>query len=441
MKTVAVVLVIVMFHAAAAAAGPTAETYTLNDVIAYGLAHNARVRSAEADVAVERSGIQAAQADRMPRLDASGGVTKYQYPAPVTPITVRPSGAVLLPDFYQTLYDAGVSFTLPLYRGGRLDRAVTIAELRASAAEDLFRMSRQELVYNLTSTYYKILQLEMFVSANEETVKQLEAHKRNVELFLRAGTAARLELLKTETELAHAQQAALISSNNRESAYEVLKVLMGMEDLNKKITLVQEPGPVDGYPSREESMIAALARRPDYQAVMKKITVAEERVSVAQGRRYPSFNLTGTYVEQTGPDYEWKDNWFFGVRLTLPLFDGGSIASDVGKTKAELIKAREEERALRLDIGREVRDAYLNIENAAKRIEVAEKAIVSAKESARIEQVRFRAGAGTSTDVIDAQTALLRAETDYYQALYDKAIARASLRKAAGEDYFTQGDK
>ena len=106
----------------------------------------------------------------------------------------------------------------------------------------------------------------------------------------------------------------------------------------------------------------------------------------------------------------------------------------MGRARAEALKAREEERALRLDISREVRDAYLSIENAAKRIEVAEKAIASAKESARIEQIRYKAGAGTSTDVIAAQTALLRAETDYYLALYDKAIARALLRKAAGEE-------
>lgn len=427
-------LLVGIFAASVAAAETGVDAHTLDQTIRYGLEHNARVRSSRTDIEIERSGIRAAQADRMPRLDLYGGVTKYHYPTAAEPLYGTPPDIHYPSAFYTTVYDAGVTFSLPLYRGGRLSRSVEIAEIRKSIAEDLYSMTRQELVYNLTSAYYKILQIEKFSGANDETVKQLEAHKRDVELLLRAGTVAKVDLLKTETELAHARQAALISRNNLESAYELLRVLMGIEDMHKKIKLAPDPGAVKSYASVDESMQSALRKRPDYQVALKKVTIADVRVKVAAGRRYPSLNLTGDYSEKSGPEYEWQENWFFGLRLSLPLFEGGALSADVGRARAEALKAREEERALRLDISREVRDAYLSIENAAKRIEVAEKAIASAKESARIEQIRYKAGAGTSTDVIDAQTALLRAETDYYQALYDKAIARALLRKAAGEE-------
>jgi outer membrane protein len=65
---------------------------------------------------------------------------------------------------------------------------------------------------------------------------------------------------------------------------------------------------------------------------------------------------------------------------------------------------------------------------------VSDKAIETARENLRIERLKYETGAGTSTDVIDAQTALLRAETDYHQAVYDKNIAIASLKRAIGED-------
>ena len=77
-------------------------------------------------------------------------------------------------------------------------------------------------------------------------------------------------------------------------------------------------------------------------------------------------------------------------------------------------------------------------ESALQRIAVSETAVESAKESLRIEQLRYKTGAGTSTDVIDAQAALLRAETEYYQALYDKDIALASLRRATGTDAYAE---
>ena len=87
------------------------------------------------------------------------------------------------------------------------------------------------------------------------------------------------------------------------------------------------------------------------------------------------------------------------------------------KEKTELEKVRQEERLVRLNISREVRDARLSVANTSDRIKVAEKAIESARETVRVEHLKFGAGSGTTTDVIDAQTALLRAESDYYQAL------------------------
>ncbi len=99
-------------------------------------------------------------------------------------------------------------------------------------------------------------------------------------------------------------------------------------------------------------------------------------------------------------------------------------------------KVKEEERAIKLLINREVRDAHLNIANALERIEVTGKAIDSAQENVRIELLKYDAGAGTSTDVIDAQIDLLRAEIDHYQALFDRETALASLKKAVGEDEY-----
>ncbi len=76
----------------------------------------------------------------------------------------------------------------------------------------------------------------------------------------------------------------------------------------------------------------------------------------------------------------------------------------------------------------------MNIDNANKRIDVSEKAVETAKENLRIEALKFETGSGTSIDVIDAQTAFLRAETDYYQALYDRRLAIVSLKRAIGEE-------
>ena len=393
----------------------------------------------EKDVATEKYGIKAAKAERMPKVDFGSGATRYRYPAPLTPLvlpgTLTPATLATLqvPDFVNTIYDAGASFRLPLYRGGRITANIRVAEMREALARDNYRLSEQDLIYNVTSVYHKILQLQKLLAANVGSVTQLESHLRDVESFLKAGTAARLDLLKTEVDLAHAKDNLLLVRNNLDSAFELLRNLLGMEDPGATIAVVEPEPSAPTCPSEEESMSVALAKRPDYRGIAKKKAIAEGRIRIAQGKWFPDVYGSGQYVKRGGDGTSFQEDWFLGLRLSIPVFDGGLIRSEVDKEKTELEKVRQEERLVRLDISREVRDARLSVANTSDRISVAEKAIESARETVRVERLKFTAGSGTTTDVIDAQTALLRAERDYYQALYDREIAFASLRKAMGE--------
>jgi outer membrane protein len=414
-------------------------TFDLESVITFALAHNPSLLASEKDIAAEAYGIKAAKAERMPKVDFGSGVTRYRYPTPLTPIvlpsqfTLSTLAALQLPDFDRTIYDAGASFRLPLYRGGQITGNIRIAEMRKALAEDTYAASRQDLVYNLTSVYHKILQLQRLRSANEASVGQLESHMHDVALFLKAGTAPRLDLLKTEVELAHARDNLLLVRNNLESAFELLRNLMGMEDGATAISIVETPPTSAAYPPEAESINIAFRKRPDYQGVAKKKAIAEDRIRVAWGKWLPDIFGSGQYVKRAAEGTSFQEDWAVGLTLTIPVFDGGLIRSEVDRERIGLEKVRQEERSLRLSIMREVKDAHLGIAHASDRIKVAEKAMESAKEALRVERLKYETGSGTNTDVIDARAALLRSESDYYQALFDREIALASLRKAIGE--------
>lgn len=411
-------------------------SYTLREAVQYALKNNPAIRQGEYDIKIEAYSINAAMARKMPRVDFKGGLTNYRYASPVTPISGFPEGASGFPEFDRTIYDMGVTFNLPLYMGGRLNREVRIAEIRKEAAVDMFDAGRQELIYNITSIYHKIYQLEKLLEANKASVKQLEAHMDVVELFLKAGTVPVVELLKTEVELAHARQNVIVVRNSLDGVYELLKNLMGIDDVNGKITIKHDLNPDDKYPDFNEAVNRAFSQRPDYQAVLKMQNMAEERVKLAEGKRFPGVYMSGEYYKRSGAGFDFRENWNIGIRFSLPIFDGGLIRAEINREKRIAEKTAEDVRALRLEIIREIKDAYINIENADKRIEVAKKAIEAARENLRIEMLKYEIGAGTSTDVIDARTAMLRAETDYYQAVYDKRMAIVSLRKAVGDDLF-----
>jgi outer membrane protein len=412
------------------------DTYTLSSIIDYALKNNPRLRISNKDIITEMYGIKAAKAERMPRVDFGSSATRYRYPMPLTPIVITgPIGPGFdFPDFERNVYDIGGYFRLPLFKGGRLVRGVRVAEMKKSVAQDNYMATKQELVYNLTSVFYKISQLEKLLQANDATVKQLEAHKRNIEMYLKTGTAPRLDLLKTDVELSHAREGRLLVKNNLESTYELLKTLMGIDNMEISILIEHGAGSKEAYAVLDESINKAFSQRPEYMAVSKKKMMYEERVKIAQGKRFPDIYASGEYGGKAGDNIAFKENWNIGLKMIMPIFDGGMIQSEIDKEINELEKVKEEERYLKLAITREVRDAYLGIMNAKERIEVTETAIASAKESLRVELLKYDTGAGTNTDVIDAQTAFLRTETDFYQALYDKEVALASMRKAMGED-------
>jgi outer membrane protein len=405
----------------------------LPSVIAYALKHNPRIRIAQKNIETEQFGIDAARSDLLPKVSFGSGATRYRYPTPLTPIVIElPLSTVDLPDFERTIYNASASFTLPLYKGGRIVRNLRIARTRKALAEDNYAASVQDLVYNLTSTYQKILQLQKLLESNEAQVSQLENHRRDVKAFLEAGTAPRLDLLKTDVELAHARDALMAVKNNVEGAFSLLRELMGMDNASPPFSIADLPLSPAAYPSEEEALDTALAKRPDYRAIAKKKKIAEDRIRVARGKWLPDISGTGQYIKTAGDAMAFKENFYVGVSLTIPVFDGGLIRSEVNADRTELEKVKEEERAMRLSISRELKDARIAIDNASDRMSVARAAIASARETLRVERLRYVTGAGTTTDVIDAETALLRAETDSFQAAYDKEIGLASLKKGMG---------
>ena len=190
---------------------PQAERYTLPEALAFALQNNPKVRISAKDIEIETYGIDAAQAERMPRIDFGSGASRYRYPAPLTPPVISgPFGVGLeIPDYSRNIYEAGGSFRMPIFKGGRLYRAVLVAELRKAIAQENLVTSKQDLIYNLSSVFFKIAELEKLLVATDGNVKQLEAHKRDVELLFKTGAVPYLDLLKTDVQLAYAIEQRL----------------------------------------------------------------------------------------------------------------------------------------------------------------------------------------------------------------------------------------
>jgi len=124
--------------------------------------------------------------------------------------------------------------------------------------------------------------------------------------------------------------------------------------------------------------------------------------------------------------------WQVAVIGEVPIFDGGVNESKIKQAEINLSQVDLSEEQAKQMIELEVRSAYLNMKEAEKLIKVTEQGIENSLESFRIAQVKYNEGIATNTEVIDAQSALIEAETNHLNALYDYNTNRAALIKAMG---------
>ena len=114
------------------------------------------------------------------------------------------------------------------------------------------------------------------------------------------------------------------------------------------------------------------------------------------------------------------------------VFDGGVAKNKAASLRQQASALARLNRDLESRIALQVRQAWLNLQNANDRIQVAETSVTQAEESLKVALDRYRKEVGTNTEVLDAQTLLAQSRSNYYSATYDAALARVTLDRATG---------
>jgi outer membrane protein len=207
-------------------------------------------------------------------------------------------------------------------------------------------------------------------------------------------------------------------------------------DQNTELVLKSELTYDKSELSLDEYLAKAFAQRPDIKKVQEQMNAAKYSVQAAKGGKLPTVTLSGTREWDNGKPnnaYE-KDDWSVNLTASINLFDNNLTNANIKKAKAGL-NLSEANMDLTLDkVVLEVRKAYLNMSEAEERIQVAAKTVEKSEEDVKIAKVRYAAGVGTNTEVLDAQVAQTDAKNNYTNALFDYNISKATLKKAVGED-------
>jgi len=406
------------------------EGLSLDRAIKLALANNPELAASRSDLDAATAQVDIAQAEGRPLLAAEAGATRFLDPQRL--VAAHFNGEV--GRFDDDLYRADVNLRLPLYTGGRVTGEIDAAKALRQGQMHLVIRSQEELVFSLTQTYLSMLAQQQVINSLEFAVSSMEEHHTQVARLLAAQKAARVDLLRVQVRLADLQQTLRKEKNRLTVQKRQLINLLG-NDLNPDEfdisgSLAGEPGPV---PTPAAALSTALAGRNDYLAARSRLLAQQQRIKVAAAGQLPNLALVGSYGLRFDSDGESQDVGSVGLAMSMPIFAGGGISAKNRREQAIFSAAEERLRKLELQIRLEVESAILDMTANQERLLTTREIIAQARESLRIERMKYDLASGSLTDVLDVQTALLQAETSYVGALADFNLAMARLRLATGE--------
>ena len=325
----------------------------------------------------------------------------------------------------------------PLFAGGGI-----LANYQASSiGEDAARLEEtakyQDVVQEVKIAYFDILRAQRILTAASQSVEMLSAHRDVAENYFQVGMIPKNDLLHAEVELANGKQTLVKAQN----AVDLTKARFNTVLKRKIFTPVEIVDILNYQPlgqSFEECLNVAQQSRLELKISSLKAAQAAKLVRVAQSDYLPAVSVVGNYTRfgdnpsVSGSDYKDMESWYVMAVASWNFWEWGKTKFRVDASKARENQAIDSVKELNDQITLEIKNAYLLLQEAENQIAVSKKVIEQAEENFRISEERYKVRVATSTEVLDAQTLLTKAKSEYANALGDYNINYAKLQRAMG---------
>lgn len=417
---------------AAGTASSTPVELTLDDAIAKGLKNNLGLLTSDTASESARGERIGALSALLPKFTAGVSQTEEQLSLKTIGFDLHIPGVsipTVVGPFHYTDARAYASWTAFDYPARKNFRA---ARENQHAAE-LSLMDARDLVVEATAdAYLQIIADSSRVDAIRSQVETAQALYDRAEDQQKAGTAAGIDVLRSQVELRQQQQRLLAQTDQLDKDKLALARVIGLPPGQEFHIADTAPfAPLQSL-TQEQALQSAIEQRSDYQSYKARVAAAEEALKAARGEHYPTGDITTDYGA-VGPALNDSHGTFtFVASAKVSVFDGGRIAGDVVQAKAALKQRQDELADLGGRIDYEVRAAFLDIRSAADQVAVAQDNLNLANQTLLQARDRFSAGVTDNIEVVQAQESVAAANDTLISALFAHNLAKVSLARAVG---------
>lgn len=419
-------------------------TLTLQEAIAIGRQNSRIIQLARASTQQAEARLGEAESALLPNLQLVAGYQRLQDG------TFRLYGIDLPgltpPSVVADNVTLRVGVQQPLFTGFRLQNQARAAEHRADAAVLEEKTTMQDVELAIASGYWSLYQMLQNEEAVNENVTRLRSYREDTQRLVEAGLATRNDALKVGVQLQSALVAQIDARNDVALARMQLNNVMG-RPLSTPVIPVTEPRDTSAADSLmalvalgQDSVLARRAhlQRSDLQASAALAEAARSSASAARGAYWPQIQLYANYAylhpnQRYQPVIpEFLGSWDVGVNLSFELWSWGRTTHQAEQADAGVRLAEESLAQLRDEVTLDVHRAALTLRRSQEKLGVAELGLEQAEESRRMASDRYKNGLATSTDLLDAEAALVQARANMTGAQVEYALAKSRLERAMG---------
>lgn len=332
---------------------------------------------------------------------------------------------------------AAVMLTQPLYMGGKIRAYNNITRYAEKIAADKHNLKYQELIVAVDETYWNIVALSARKKLAESYMNLVQTLETDIEQMIDAGIATKADGLSVKVKVNEANVTIIQVSNGIDLLKMRLCQLCGLP-LETVVTLADENAdPDDAAQTSPSDDTASWENRPELAALGTAVNIYEEKVKIARAEFLPSVALTGGYFSSypsvfNSFEKKFKGTWNIGVAVNIPIVTWGDRRYKVKAARAQANAARFELEETREKIELQVSQSRRKVTEAREKHAAALSSQAEADENLRYATLGLKEGVIPVSNVIEAQTAWLKARTTLITSDIDLRLANVYLMKALG---------
>ena len=318
----------------------------------------------------------------------------------------------------EDILSTGIEYQVPVFTGFELTENIKISKLSEKLNVLSKGLAKNQIIFNVKSVYYKILSLKKQMSAMESYKNSLNQLLENVSLMVKTGKKPEVDLYKIQYDVKSVDAVIENLKNSINTLKFALKELIGKKEVNtdkiEDIVLTKNFKPIK----------PELENLASVKSVNTKKSISEENIKKSKSEYYPKIFLNSNTFENYGNGDD-VNTWQISLNLKMNIFDFGKRESKVREAKLEKNKVAFEKIRTILKKEKEITDAINKVKTEESNIEAFKNQVKFAKESERIEKMKYENGVSQIYDYLYAKSRRYLAESKFFDAVYNRELAIA----------------